>query len=284
MHYRFLRYPGGKTKAVTFSYDDGCRHDIRLAETLSRYGIKGTFNLNSGSLLKPDDWHLTADEIRTNILDAGHEIAVHGKYHMAPGLSRPADAIRDVLDGRLELERIFGRIIRGYAYPDTGITAFENGASYENIRGNLQDLGIVYARTLGGDNNGFRLPSDWYAWMPTAHHANPNAIGWAEEFVRSDVNAQYWAMRHPRLYYLWGHSYEFDGNWDRLEELCRVLGGHDGVWYATNMEIYDYVHAWDSLIFSADGTIVHNPTQQTVWFATDKKVYCVQPGETITTA
>lgn len=34
MHYRFLRFPGGKVKAVTFSYDDGCRHDIRLAQPL----------------------------------------------------------------------------------------------------------------------------------------------------------------------------------------------------------------------------------------------------------
>ena len=25
MRYRFLRYPEGKAKAVTFSYDDGCR-------------------------------------------------------------------------------------------------------------------------------------------------------------------------------------------------------------------------------------------------------------------
>ena len=62
MQYRFLRYPGGKGKAVTLSYDDGCRDDIRLAKTLTAYGIRCTFNLNSGLFGKDDkDWHLTAD-------------------------------------------------------------------------------------------------------------------------------------------------------------------------------------------------------------------------------
>lgn len=282
MHYRFLRYPGGKTKAVTFSYDDGCRQDLRLAQTLSRHGIKCTFNINSSALAQPDGWHLSAQEIKTHILDAGHEVAVHGKHHMAPGLARPVDAIRDVLEGRLELEQTFGHIIRGYAYPDTGITAFENGASYSRVRQDLQDLGIVYARTLGGDNNAFRLPADWYAWMPTAHHADPRVLEWAKEFVETDVDSQYWAMRHPRLFYLWGHSYELEGNWEQMDTLCDALGGREDVWYATNTELYDYVWAWDQLRFSADGTMVTNPTVFTVCFDADGKLYEIQPGQTLT--
>lgn len=39
----------GKTKAITFSFDDGVEQDIRLIEMFDRYGLKGTFNLNSGS-------------------------------------------------------------------------------------------------------------------------------------------------------------------------------------------------------------------------------------------
>ena len=38
----------GKKKAVTFSYDDGVTQDRRLVELLNRYGLKATFNLNSG--------------------------------------------------------------------------------------------------------------------------------------------------------------------------------------------------------------------------------------------
>lgn len=37
----------GKMKAITFSYDDGVTQDRRLVELFNRYGVKGTFNLNS---------------------------------------------------------------------------------------------------------------------------------------------------------------------------------------------------------------------------------------------
>ena len=41
-------FPGGKHKALTFSFDDGRKEDRRLVELFNQYGIKGTFNLNSG--------------------------------------------------------------------------------------------------------------------------------------------------------------------------------------------------------------------------------------------
>ena len=40
-------FPEGKTKALTFSYDDGEKQDIRLIQLFNKYGLKGTFNLNS---------------------------------------------------------------------------------------------------------------------------------------------------------------------------------------------------------------------------------------------
>ena len=46
-------YPGWKKKALTFSYDDGQIYDRRLVEIFNRYGLKGTFHLNSGTVGKP---------------------------------------------------------------------------------------------------------------------------------------------------------------------------------------------------------------------------------------
>lgn len=282
MKYRFLRFPGGKAKAVTFSYDDGCHNDIKLAKIINRYGIKCTFNINSGlDRAQNGERKLTREEVLEYIVNAGHEIAVHGEMHQAPGQARAIDGIRDVLNCRLALEKEYGFIIRGMAYPDTGIRRWNNGANYETVRKYLQDLDIVYARTLGGDNNLFELPSDWYAWMPTAHHVNPDALKYAEEFVKMDVDKRYWSSRSARLYYLWGHSIEFEQNqnWDLLETLCECLAGHDDIWYATNIEIYDYITAYNSLVFSADGTMVYNPTLYDIWFDLDKKVYMIKSGE-----
>ena len=45
-----LVFPGGKSKACTFSYDDGVVQDRRLAPLLRERGIKCSFNLNAGLL------------------------------------------------------------------------------------------------------------------------------------------------------------------------------------------------------------------------------------------
>ena len=41
-------FPGGKHKVLTMSYDDGKHEDRRLVALFNQYGIKGTFNVNSG--------------------------------------------------------------------------------------------------------------------------------------------------------------------------------------------------------------------------------------------
>ncbi len=274
--YIFMRFPEGREKAVTFSYDDGCPEDIRTADTLAKYGLKGTFNFNG-------DPHVTDEEVHKYILDNGHEIAVHGMYHRAEGMLRPIQGIRDVLDCRLCLEKKYDTIIRGMAYPDSGIARFYNGASYENVKQYLKDLDIAYARTLGGDNNRFELPTDWYAWMPTAHHNNPNIKEYIREFLEIHVNESYDARRHPRLFYIWGHSYEFahNNNWELLSEICEALSGKENIWYATNMEIYEYTEAYHALIYSADGTKIYNPTLITLWMNIDGVTYKITPGATL---
>lgn len=284
MRYRFLRFPEGKTKAVTFSYDDGVKADIRLAKIFDRYGMKGTFNICSSMLMsKGDEHHLTQNEIQEYLLDKGHEIAVHGAFHRALGLQSAVDGIQDVLNCRRDLENLFGFIIRGMAYPDSGITRFSNGASYDNIKRYLTDLGIVYARTLAQDNNSFALPTDWHSWIPTAKHTNPQIFEYIDQFTGMDVNKMYISSRQPRLFYIWGHSFEFDNdnNWELIDKICAALSGKDDTWYATNMEIYDYVTAYNSLIFSTDGTQVYNPTLITVWFRVDDTPYCIKSGETL---
>ena len=68
---------------------------------------------------------------------------------------------------------------------------------------------------------------------------------------------------------------------DLLCKICEKLSGNDDVWYATNGEIYEYVNAYKSLIYSADGTVVYNPTLLSVWFDVDKTLYRIEPGETL---
>lgn len=277
----FMRYPGGKAKAVTFSYDDGAPQDQRLAEIFTKHHMKATFNFISQ---RAKMFNYSKEEIREYFLSKGHEIAVHGAFHRANGNLRPIEGIRDVLDCRLELEERCDCIIRGMAYPDTGIRVMGNFSNYEQIKQYLVELDIAYARTLGEDNDLFMLPQDFHAWMPSAHHDNPKIMEYIQKFLDFDISEKaYHARRIPRLLYIWGHSYEFDNNnnWEHIEAICEKLANNDELWYATNIEIYDYVQAYKNLIYSADGHRVYNPTLHTIWIDVDSKLYAVRPGETI---
>ena len=282
MRYYNMRFKDGKIKALTFSYDDGCYADVKLAKIFDKYNLKATFNINS-ALVGSDDWHLTKEQIKENIIDKGHEVAIHGAKHKAPGMITLADGICEMLDGRRDLERMFGGIIKGMAYPNTGISVFANNATYQEVKDYLVKLGIAYGRSLGRDNANFEMPTDWHNWIPTAHHDNQNINEWIDKFLQVDVNSMGIPKRRPKLFYLWGHSYEFDrkDNWEHIENICEKLSGKEDIWYATNIEIYNYTMAYHSLEFNLDMTVCHNPTTQDVWFTADGKNYCVKSGETI---
>ena len=57
------------------------------------------------------------------------------------------------------------------------------------------------------------------------------------------------------------------------------MGGHDDIWYATNIEIIDYMEVLNRLRFSADSTFVYNPSVQSAWLSVnDKQIVEVSGG------
>ena len=274
---RFLRFPGGKSRALTLSYDDGVQQDLRLIEILKKYAIKCTFNINAG-LFPPEDKVFPPSQIhrrmkRSEILNAYPEdiceVACHGYTH--PWLEKcdPANATCEVLEDRRELEAMFGRRIQGMAYP--------YGTYSDQVVGILKNCGIRYARTVVSTEK-FDMPGDWLRLPATCHHKNPRLIELADQFLD---DSRYPA---PRLFYLWGHSYEFDmdQNWDIIEQFAEKMSGHDDVFYGTNMEIYDTWLDFTRLESTADGHQIFNPNARTVWIADrNSKVYKIAPGQTI---
>lgn len=280
MIYNFLRFPGGKPKVLTLSYDDGSKFDIRFLEIIEKYNLKCTFNLIGSRVKKETD--LSIDFIKENIVKKGHEIANHGFYHRAQDTLRPVEAICDLLDCKRYFEKEFGVIVRGMAFPDRSVNKFIKPEEYKKLKSYVSDLDIAYIRTTGADNDNFLLPEDWHNWFATAHHDNPKIMEYIDKFLNLDLSKQYIANRYPRLFTLWGHSFEFEhkNNWQHLKKICQKLSNNEDVWYATNIDIYNYVNAYKSLIYSADGEIVFNPTVYDIWLDTDGKTYCVHSGET----
>ena len=280
--YRFMRFPQGKAKAITYSCDDGMKQDILTSSILCEYGIKGTFNLNGGRFNSIR--HLTKEEVREHILSKGHEIAVHGYNHRALGGLRAIEGIKEVLDCKVELEETFDMIIRGMAYPDFGIKKLLNGIKYETIKEYLTNLDIAYARTTGFDNDRFEMPTDWHNWIPSAHQKNPLMMEYAQEFIDMDTTKFSINHQEPRLFYFWGHSYELDDEktLENFRNTCKLIANNDKVWYATNIEVYEYTKAYESLIYSANGKTIYNPTLYEIWFTIDGKEYSIRSCERIT--
>ncbi|MGN1103535.1 MAG: polysaccharide deacetylase family protein [Candidatus Coproplasma sp.] len=271
---KYIRFPGGKAKAFTLSYDDGIKADLRLLEIMKKYGLKGTFNLNS-RLFDCENWHGRLDEEGTYnaFYDCGQEIALHGARHIFLNKVPLSEAVREVVDNREYLEEKFGRIVRGMAYAYNGF----NG----EVKRVLKDLGVAYARTTRSTYS-FDIPTDWLELNPTCHHTEERLNEVAERFLNSSP-ADEFKHREGWLFFLWGHSYEFDDddNWEIIEDLAQKLSKKEDIWFATNIEVYDYVTAYNNLVFSIDGERVFNPSSQCVWIEVRGRIYAVESGKTV---
>ena len=224
----------GKRKALTFSFDDGVTQDVRLAALFHKYGMKATFNLNSGMLgqsatLMPgklvDHSKVRAEDIRH--IYEGHEVAAHTLTH--PILPRLEEKyiVEQVENDRLALSELVGYEVVGFAYPGGGVNFNSRVAGI--IKANT---GIKYCRTIQS-NGAFDLSPNLYEFEPTVYHMEMDkmtALG--EEFLRMTPD-------EPKIFYVWGHSYEFDidDTWDRFEEFLSMMAGKDDIFYGTNREV-----------------------------------------------
>ena len=271
---KYMRFPEGKAKALTFSYDDGVEADKRLLQLFDSYGLKGTFNLNS-LLFDCREWHRRMDEGETfsTFIDCQHEVAMHGARHAFLNKLPLPEAVNELVQNRVYLENKFNRIVRGLAYA--------YGAYSDEILNILPSLGIAYARTTESTHS-FSLPQNFLKWHPTCHHGDSRLFELAEKFNTYSPNDQT-KHREPLLFFVWGHSFEFEeaGNWQIIEDFAETVGGKKDVWYATNVQIYDYVQAYRSLVFSIDGERAHNPSAIPVWIEVRGKVYKIEPSQTL---
>lgn len=270
----YLLFKDGKAKVVTLSYDDGVATDAKLIEIMLKHGLKGTFNINTG-LFFPEDRErskpterLKLSEAKELYIQSGNELAIHGLHHPFLEQLNASEAVYQIAEDRKNLERVFGTIARGMAYP--------YGTYSSQVIDILKCCGICYSRTVKSTES-FLLPDDWLALNPTCHHNNGRLMELAKRFVETKFSGG------GKMFYLWGHSYEFDNdnNWVVIEEFCEYIGNREDIWYATNIEIYNYVKAYESLITSFDGKLICNPSAIDVWASIDGKTVMIPAGKTL---
>jgi len=120
----------------------------------------------------------------------------------------------------------------------------------------------------------FKLPSDFMEWHPTVHIKTDLTDLW-NQCLDNRFNEM-------RCFYVWSHSYEFEDNqtWDMIEDFCKMVSQTQDVWFATNIEIKDYMDAIQRLVISVDSSMIYNPSAIDVWISIDHQVIKIKSGET----
>ncbi len=273
-----MLFPQGKSKALILSYDDGRTEDRPLVNMMNKYGLVGTFHLNSNKL--GTDGYLTKTEIKQ--LFTGHEVSVHSANH--PGLSTLSkiDIVYEVVEDRKELERLMGYPVRGMAYPF--------GNTNEFVIDVIRGLGIEYARTVD-DTYGFKIPEEFLQWHPSIHQF---AKAYFEKDKPEDdkrelqrfyqVISDFLSTKELALLDVWGHSWEMANNqskWDETEKFFKLVANNSAIHYTTQIDLVDYINAFHNLKFSVEKNMVTNLSSLTIFFRKGGKSYSISPGKTI---
>lgn len=215
----------GINKAVTFSFDDGCFQDVRLIELFDKYGLKCTFNLNSA--LAGTENRIEFDKIKS--VYKNHEIAVHTLTHPFLNKLSDEDIIKEIEVDRIQLQKLVDYEVCGMAYP------FGSSAIDERVINLVETkTKIKYARATKMTGN-FDIQTDLFNFRPTFHQNKYEELfKLADDFVKLKTD-------EPKLFYIWGHSYEFDEDngiyWDKFEEFCKIISNRDDIFYGTNREV-----------------------------------------------
>ena len=201
-----------KRKIFLLSFDDGTVWDGRFVQLLNKYGMKATFNLNSG--LEDFVWYYE-DRFpirRQKLADTVeqyrfHEIASHTLTHPWLNTLTPPQLSREVGEDCAALKEIFGLEEIGFGVPFTACDEREIRIIRKYVK---------YIRLSSGFDS-YALPEDPYHIPIHGLYNEADIRKKIAAFAESDLPVSVFVMA--------GHSYEFEvlNHWAYIEELLRYI-------------------------------------------------------------
>lgn len=181
-------------------------------------------------------------QVVASIVEAGHELALHGYTHTDPSRQSAAQE-REELEKSVELFKGFGVTPRGYRSPAWELSA--------NTLGLLGEFGIEYSSNFMDDIRPYRhpeseiieLPVQWLLDdAPQFMFAVPS---WDKTIVPPSLVLESWSAEFAGIHKMAGSFVltmhpQFIGRPSRLamlERLLDVIQGHDDVWIATACDV-----------------------------------------------
>ena len=258
-------YPQGKKKAFSITYDDGVTQDVRFVELLNKYGLKGTFNLNSELMSNGFEWThesgLVIQRLKPEVvvdLYEGHEVASHTLTHPYMSELSEEEILRQMGQDKKNLEKLFQREIYGFAVP------FDYYSDL--IAECAKKCGFTYAR-MSEERYSYVPPEEYYYWAAGAFHIMPKFKEFVEVFFETEEELA--------LCQIVGHSYDLDTEnmWEQIEEILQKVAEDEDVISMTNIELVRYLKAMRSATITEDG--IENHSNVELWFEEDGRVFSV---------
>lgn len=243
--------PENNTAAITTSWDDGHPMDLRVAELLCVYGVKGTFYVPIEYPIIP---RLSRDEIR-ELHRMGMEIGSHTQTHPRIHRLKPDVVLRELRDSKAYLEDLLGEEVPAFCYP-------EGKFSRRNLA-LIDQTGYRLARTTVGFRTDLEydprlMPVGLQFWRHSQRTLLQHAL--VQRNFRGAVDwMRLWKGghdptrlsecmgRHIRtnggVLHIWGHSWEIEqgGLWQELEEALKRLSDLGPLLSLTNSQVADLV-------------------------------------------
>lgn len=228
-------FPNSKAKAFNVTYDDGVLQDVRFVALLNKYGLKGTFNLNSGLMESEFEWTHESGRVIKRLskekavpLYKGHEIACHTLTHPYMNDLSEAEILHELQADKENLEKLFGREIKGFAVP------FDYYS--ERIENCVRQSGFSYAR-ISQESRSFAPQTGDFNRKATVFHTDPELEKLTRQFIECDEELA--------VFQIVGHSYDLDieNMWDRIENIFRQIAAQDDILPMTAIEIVEYLQA-----------------------------------------
>lgn len=237
-----------KQVIITTSWDDGYALDVRIAELLEKYNIKGTFYIP----IKNSERQVMESNILTEI-SKKHEIGGHTVNHIYLNTLRLDDAKNEVYACKSMLQDKLGKKIDAFCYP---------GGKYSKRDIQLvNDAGFLFGRTT---------KMLYSSLEPVQHIMNTSVQVYNHSsavlirhclknvFLQPIVQNHFFykgnkhfpglvevimnrLLQNGGVFHLWGHSWEIEkyNLWTDLELVFKMLAYNKEISYLNNTECWN---------------------------------------------
>ena len=219
---------------ITTSWDDGNVLDFRVAELLSRHGLRATFYIPRQASTG------VMSEAQVRELSKSFEIGAHTMRHVFLDTAEDAVAGREIRDSKAWVEQVTGRPCPLFCPP---------GGKFNSTHlAQIKAAGFVGLRTVEFLSVDLPRTKDGLIVMPTTLQAHQNGLAaYSRNIAKRRAWRNLWLyVRHGRstqweklafsllevvrrrggVFHLWGHSWELEqaAQWERLENVLAFLG------------------------------------------------------------